>query len=1233
MLSSRLLFRLFIALITVLSMPGYGQEKISYQLQAGYDSYSNGYVLKPGQRIGFSWALFPDTYGSTSSLNGTLQVFVSPDTVIDASDKEIYAKKCKAEFYQYVTDSISNTIASGKYFLIGRFKADDPAYSSFSKLLIRQLINFQVEYELESYLLSHVPVSEYDFNSQLKIVLHVRTECCAEDLGKLNGYLKVFLSEKQTLDGDHVEIGSFYPDQKLQNGRNKLEFESSLYSIPELKKYKYLVVSLENVYFDIDFNHKDSRLFSRPLKVISDMAELNRERRKSYPFLTYGSFEVPVSTLASADPDILLKEAGGFYRQVSRALNAAKTMNATEYLDAADSAFAHAGHYPLSTVLYVQPDVVSSLYSLYNDLGKTDSSFYSIASESEIGFRLGEAMQMGILLDTGRTRLHRKIFPVNLELTDDVEDGGYFESGNDPFQNPVLENPVLWISATVPAMNHFTRIFEFEKTDRILNKVLRHTDLIYPAVDAAVGLASRHVRARHVTAAILQNNDLWDFYLSMLKFYSQTGQYENGVKVYNTLAKWSSHERDELFLLTFWKAGAEFFETSRFFNRADSLYTKLDTYYQSKTLKDKDPVWLASAFNASALKQKTAPVDVSISAKDFIASIQKASAGSWFRYDEIKNNPATPMKMSMLGLKEYRLHYPQMISQLQEQDAYFPAADVQKDFAFALGRDGFYKEAFDIYHVTFPVENIKLTAFRGSFNEEAQLFYVRKQQEFFSRYINLLVEGAGKLSSEDRNEALLNSFHQMLFYRSFILRGNFRLLYNVSQSKDPAITKKFELWKAYKELLNQVYVSDQVNQKDVEIVKAALVETEKELQQSSRDSVYFLPEDLPKFIEIQNLLQPGEAAVEIVRITENHKIYYGDKSKYVAFLVTKEKPLPILITWDVPGEELETRLYRYYRSCIQRTIQDTLSYTKFWLPIAKALGTGIKKIYYAPDGVFNLINPQTFYNSSKGIYLFEEVQVTTVSTISSISPSKVDIFKKAVFFGFPDFIKDKLPPGTKPAEFPSRSALMQSPLAALPGTQVEVEGITNLLKKYGIDVKPFLRDQVTKKNFYSNTSSDLVHFATHGYWNDDKSTSSYSSAYKSLSQSALVLAGAQTSEGNGKFKLNRDGILTAAEIQNLNLFGTSLVVLSACETGLGEVIPGEGIYGLKRAFQRAGARNLVSSLWKVDDQATQKFMMIFYESLLVNRDLDLAMQQAMEGVKKQYPDPYYWGAFTLTHFR
>jgi CHAT domain-containing protein/tetratricopeptide (TPR) repeat protein len=129
-------------------------------------------------------------------------------------------------------------------------------------------------------------------------------------------------------------------------------------------------------------------------------------------------------------------------------------------------------------------------------------------------------------------------------------------------------------------------------------------------------------------------------------------------------------------------------------------------------------------------------------------------------------------------------------------------------------------------------------------------------------------------------------------------------------------------------------------------------------------------------------------------------------------------------------------------------------------------------------------------------------------------------------------------------------------------------------------------------------------------------------------RSGLALAGANTwlKAGNPPEEAE-DGLLTAEDVTGLDLLATELVVLSACETGLGQVHVGEGVFGLRRAFVLAGARTLVMSLWKVPDEPTRELMEDFYGRLLAGEGRAEALRQAQLAMKAKYPDPFYWGAF------
>jgi CHAT domain-containing protein len=126
----------------------------------------------------------------------------------------------------------------------------------------------------------------------------------------------------------------------------------------------------------------------------------------------------------------------------------------------------------------------------------------------------------------------------------------------------------------------------------------------------------------------------------------------------------------------------------------------------------------------------------------------------------------------------------------------------------------------------------------------------------------------------------------------------------------------------------------------------------------------------------------------------------------------------------------------------------------------------------------------------------------------------------------------------------------------------------------------------------------------------------------------LVLAGA--AQGDQAKSAAEDGLLTADEARSLDLFGTQLVVLSACDSGQGELSVGQGVYGLRRAFMVAGAETLVTSLWQVNDATTGKLMELYYQKLLKKKKGRLeGMQEAMKEMRTKYPHPYYWAPFLV----
>ena len=209
--------------------------------------------------------------------------------------------------------------------------------------------------------------------------------------------------------------------------------------------------------------------------------------------------------------------------------------------------------------------------------------------------------------------------------------------------------------------------------------------------------------------------------------------------------------------------------------------------------------------------------------------------------------------------------------------------------------------------------------------------------------------------------------------------------------------------------------------------------------------------------------------------------------------------------------------------------------------------------------------------------------------------------------------------------------------SSLPGTHKEGKKIA---KKLGVE--PWLDNDALEGKLKTRQSPHILHIATHGYFLENSKFDpnqiqfGVADSYNRLSfglenpllRSGLALAGANTWLERKPLPLEaEDAMFNAEDVSGLDLLGTELVVLSACNTGIGEVRRGEGVFGLRRAFVLAGARTLVMSLWKVPDEQTQQLMEFFYDHILDGESRAESLRKAQLAMKKKYPDPLYWGAF------
>ena len=387
-----------------------------------------------------------------------------------------------------------------------------------------------------------------------------------------------------------------------------------------------------------------------------------------------------------------------------------------------------------------------------------------------------------------------------------------------------------------------------------------------------------------------------------------------------------------------------------------------------------------------------------------------------------------------------------------------------------------------------------------------------------------------------------------------------------------------------------------------------------------------------------------------LKLVKNEYNYSTDNVNSYFVVIVKDKSIHYNI---IEGENLEGKSLKYYQNMMRFKSEDSLSYKAFFQPIfmGKKLemklgknvpdGRGgekytiytheydeqplkdIENIYYSPDGVYNLINPSTLFDAEREIFLLGKYNFKLINSPRYFFENKKPVQltnKEVVLFGDPAFNSDNA--SNESSLNDNERAILDffgGNISQLPATKKEVSTITDLLKD-NYEVITYTQESANEGNLRKVNQPNILHIATHGYFLDDETNSSLNQ----MSSSGLLFSGVLEGENHLS-----DGIFTSQEASALNLAGTSLVVLSACQSGLGAVQNGEGVYGLQRGLTIAGANNLIISLWPISDEVTAEWMKALYQKIAEGKAINKAFQETMNEVRGNYPHPYYWGPFVM----
>jgi len=399
-------------------------------------------------------------------------------------------------------------------------------------------------------------------------------------------------------------------------------------------------------------------------------------------------------------------------------------------------------------------------------------------------------------------------------------------------------------------------------------------------------------------------------------------------------------------------------------------------------------------------------------------------------------------------------------------------------------------------------------------------------------------------------------------------------------------------------------------------------------------------------------LKPNEAVLQWVSFKYKAPNRWTDSILYAAFVIRSKDSVPKFL--GVCEEaQLSSLLKTYHGASGRSTIKsaaketanvDALLYDIIWKPLLPYL-KGINTVYNLPAGLLHKVSFGAMKDSASKQELFDQYELHQLMSIDQLmQPSNnTKLSKTIALFGGADYngitANENVQEQSVQPDYRNASTEKNISFSYLPGTLAEANEVIAIAKQTDWKVNGFTGTQASEaslKQLSGGNKATILHIATHGFYfpppknvEDNGNRNSQQKDFPLL-RSGIVLTGANNYWGKDTLLANgEDGIVTAQEISSLNLTATDLVVLSACQTALGDINSSEGVYGLQRAFKIAGAKKLLLSLWEVPDAETAELMQLFYQAVFNGETYYKALRNAQLTLKAKYSNPTKWAGFVL----
>ena len=364
--------------------------------------------------------------------------------------------------------------------------------------------------------------------------------------------------------------------------------------------------------------------------------------------------------------------------------------------------------------------------------------------------------------------------------------------------------------------------------------------------------------------------------------------------------------------------------------------------------------------------------------------------------------------------------------------------------------------------------------------------------------------------------------------------------------------------------------------------------------------------------DIVEILKEDELYIDFAKVGGRYYYFTVDKDEQIVFEMFDENKTKLI---DKSIKAIQMKIDDGYPSLVKN------EFTELYDLIIRDMKLGDKKsLIVSTDGILGLVPFEAFYDAKEKKYLIEQFSVRYIPSgkeLVKLANNHHQSKKDIVVFADIDFPKEK---GSK-IKGGIFESLQKIDIGYLKYSKLEALNI----KKYFKETKLLLEKNATEGNLIGLNQPKILHLSTHGVFLNDKNITN------PLEKSLILLHGADKSIKEKK----SDGIISGLELAGLNLKGTELVVLSACQTGLGDIEEAEGVAGINKAFMLAGAKHIVMSLWSVNDKATAKLMSMFYENIKKKMNYSDALREAKLSMIKigrknkstNYWHPLYWSGF------